>query len=345
MIQQPSDLILTHAASPIRMSQFRREFSALYQPPLAARSTWLKYRQVLDQVERLGCASTADLTPELVARFIGSQPAGHSPHTTRSLLMALRAICNYAEGRRYVVISPFRLRKLSRWIRVTPPAGKRHLSREEVRRVLDTMRADVEAKRGWAQWRARRLYALTATVAFTGLRAREAQCLWVADIDLAARSIELVPRGPHLPEAIPAGEAPRFKTEASAAAIGVPAALVPILTDWLAHRLDHPAGWSMPPAERIPWLFPGSRRTSAWVTGTCEERPVGRLKAVGRRAGVEGLTYQALRRTWATVAEGLGVPQALITRQCRHTNDTTTKRWYQQRDLDALRGAVEGFDF
>ena len=57
------------------------------------------------------------------------------------------------------------------------------------------------------------------------------------------------------------------------------------------------------------------------------------------------MTFQGLRKSWATLAEGLGVPQPLITRQLRHADVETTKRWYQKRDLDLLRGAIGEFDF
>ena len=346
-IEQASDLILTHAASPIRMSQFRREFLALYEPPMAARSTRNKYRQVLDLVEGLGVVSTDQITPELVARFIAARPPGQSSYTTRSLLMSLRAIANYAEGRRYVVISPFRLRKLSRWVRVAPPKGKRHQSREEIRRILQVLAGDVATKRGWAGWRARRLHAAACTVAYAGLRFREAFMLWAEDVDPAAGLIRLVPRGRRLPDPgvePVAGDEPRLKTEASAQPICLPAALGPILTDWMAHRHDHPADFALPPLDRIPWLFPGSRRVGPWIDGAPGTKPIDRLKAAARRAGVEGVTWQSLRRSWATIAEGLGIPQAMITRQCRHTSEDTTKRWYQQRDLGNLRDAVGGFD-
>ena len=257
--------------------------------------------------------------------------------------MNIRTICSYAEGRRYVAISPFRLKKLSRYVRVPPPAGKHHLSAEEIRRLLAMMRGDIETKRGFAQWRARRLYAATAIVAFTGLRKMEALCLWVQDIDLVNRVINLVPRRPRLADED--SDPARFKTDASAQPIAIPAALVPILEEWLAHRLDHPEGFPMPPVDRIPFLLPGTKRASAWTQGTRDLRPIDRLKAVAKRAGIEAITWQMLRRSWATRAEAIGIPQALITRQCRHTDAETTKRWYQQRDLDALKDAVEGFHF
>ena len=34
----------------------------------------------------------------------------------------------------------------------------------------------------------------------------------------------------------------------------------------------------------------------------------------------------------------------MITRQLRHASEATTRRWYQQRDLDSLKDAVSAFE-
>lgn len=333
MIHSTPEIMLLVQPSPIPLEEFRAEFLAMYDA--GPKPTRDKLRQVLDILGRLGVETTGQFVPELVARFLADRPPGQSPYTARGLLMQLRTIFSYAEARRYVMISPFRIRRLSRWVKVGPPTGKRHLSREEVRRILGLMRRDIDAKRGWARWRARRLYALTSTIAYTGMRAREAQLLHVADVDLPGNIINLVART----------RSGHLKTEAAAQPLIVPAALAPIVADWASHRLDHPTGWECPPPASVPWLFPGAMRIGPWTEGGPGSKPIDRLQAVARRAGVDGATFQALRRTWATVAEALGIPQAMITRQVRHTSEDTTKRWYQQMDLDNLGDAVSGFDF
>jgi integrase len=136
-----------------------------------------------------------------------------------------------------------------------------------------------------------------------------------------------------------------LKTDASVQPVAMPRVLRPILTDWAGHRLDSPVDVDVLPAGSVPWMFPGSRRTGAWIGGSPGQKPVQRLEAVAARAGVSGMTFQSLRRTWATAAEAAGIPQALLTRQLRHSSEETTKRWYQQRDLDSLRGAIDGFDY
>jgi integrase len=99
------------------------------------------------------------------------------------------------------------------------------------------------------------------------------------------------------------------------------------------------------PAESIPWLFPNIRGSNCWTDGSQGSKPIDRLQAVGKRAGVEGLTFHSLRRSLATHLEGFGLGQALITRCLRHTSEAITKTWYQASDVPNITRAVEGFDF
>ena len=196
------------------------------------------------------------------------------------------------------------------------------------------MAQDVETTAGWSQWRARRLYALTATVAYCGLRASEALYLHAADIRLEARCIGLTDRGRD------GGKA--FKTNASAQPVPIPNALVPILADWLEHRLDAPADFPIP---ECPWLFPTLNRKSNWKSGVPGQKPVQRLQAVANRAGVEGMTFLSLSHSWATHAEYHGYGPALIQRVLRHTTEKTAELWYRHADVPNLVERVSGFDF
>jgi len=292
-------------------------------------------RSVLDLLRGLEVKTTADLTPALVARFIETRPPGQSPRTLQTLLRVLRGVCNNAVINGYLRVSPFALRRVSQWLgRIGPPTEKKHYSRDEIRRVLILMAADVEATAGWSQWRARRLYALTATVAYCGLRASEALYLHAADIRLEARFIALTDRG--------RDGGYRLKTPGSEQPVPIPEALVPILTDWLSHRLDHPADFEIPPCE---WLFPTLNRKSNWTGGPPGTKPVQRLRAVAERAGVIGMTLQSLRRSLATHLEHHGTGQAMITRILRHTDSRTTLTWYQQADVPNMVAALASFDF
>jgi integrase len=332
------------AVGPIPWPEFRAEMLALYAPPLRAKATFARIRRIFDLVEGLGVASTADLTPTLVARLIASRPATESPHTTHSYVTNLRTLCSYAEARGYLRASPFRLRKNR--IRKGPPRRiKRFHSREEIARVLARMKAEIGRKAGWAQWRARRLYALAATVAYTGLRRNEALYLRVEDIDFEARLLLIHP-GRH-----------RLKTEDSAQPVPIPDALVPVLAEWLPYlaipeglgpRADY-CPFRLPAANpegiRDPgWVFPNTTRTGPWIGGPPGYQPVHRMKTLGTKAGVEGFTFQSLRHSWATHAEYWGLSDAMIQRVLRHSNVRT--QWhYRHADAENIVARVRGVGF
>ena len=319
----------------IPFDRFAAELLRLYDPPHRAAATRRQMKKVLDLVAALGVKTTADLSATMVAKFIEARPPGQSPRTLQTLLRVLRGVCNNAVINGYLRISPFALRRVSQWLgRIGPPAEKKHYSRDEIRRVLSLMAADIEITAGWSQWRARRLYALTATVAYCGLRASEALYLHAADIRLEARYVNLTDRGRDGGRAL--------KTDASARPVPIPDALVPILQDWFSHRLDHPADFEIPPCE---WLFPTLNRRGPWTGGPAGNKPVQRVQAVALRAGVEGMTLQSLRRSLATHLEHHGTGQAMITRILRHTDSKTTLTWYQQADVPNMVQAMASFDF
>src|SRR5262249_4657374 len=150
-----------------------------------------------------------------------------APGSVACMLRYVRAATNQAIERGYLRVSPFGRRHIGHWIHVPPPSGKRHLTREEIRAILDVMNADVGGRKAWEQYKARRLLAAFSTCAWTGLRAGELFRLRMADLDLAERVIHVRPRKGH-----------RLKTPQSAAALPIAAAAVPFIESWCAHRLD-----------------------------------------------------------------------------------------------------------
>lgn len=327
----------------IPWEQFKAEVLAGWSPPAVSKAHGKHVERVCRAVEALdlageggpprAIATTADLTAGLVTRFMASMPPSYSPWTVKQNLVVLQTICGFAEKNRWLVISPFRLRQMSKWIRVGKPVHKRAATREEVRAVLDLMARDALERGGWAQWRARRLYALTALIAYTGLRWGEAIRLHVADLDLEAGMIELVPRGKG------------FKTTASAQPVPMPPALVPIVRDWLDHRLDRPKGYPMPPEEEIPWLFPTCNRKAPWTSGSPASKALARLKAAGKRAGVPDINFHMLRRSWATHAEFWGIGPSMIQRVLRHTHASTTEHHYRKADAKNMIDAVKDVQY
>ena len=100
MINQQFDMFLFAPAKPIPFAEFKVEFLGLYRVETSSPATLAKLEQVCRLLEDLGVETTDQLDVSLVGRFIASRPPGQSPHTLRGLLMQLRVVCYYAEGRR-----------------------------------------------------------------------------------------------------------------------------------------------------------------------------------------------------------------------------------------------------
>lgn len=312
--------------------KFRQEIESMYKPPAAARASWHKVRQCLDELERLGVEHTGRLDAELVRRYVAGRPPGESPHTRKAMLSTLRRLCSIAEERRWLACSPFRLKRMSLLVRTRPPGGKRCPTAEEVRRLLELLAAEASAGEGWQRWRARRLLMLVQLVALAGLRASEALRLQLGDIDLVGGTIHVRPHGKTL------------KNAGSEAIIAMPAALRSAVAAWLPFRLEGPESMSIDPA--LPWLIPGATRRGPWEGGSVGRRPVDQVRAAGERAGVAGVavTLQSLRRAFVTHSRASGVPSSLAAQQCRHSEQVATD-WYLGRELDSLKGALEGFSY
>jgi integrase len=314
--------------SPVPLAQLRAELLPLYLPPMRSIGTFYKVRQVLDLLDRQGLVTTADLTPAAVAAWLSRRPALEAPRTTYGLLSYVRLVCNYAAERGWLAVNPFVVRR--RWVRKGPTMKAHHHGRAEITRVLELLAAEQEqaeaAARGrldWsiegrAAWRAGRLHALAATVAYTGLRKMEALALMTGDIDQAARVLLVVPRR-------------RLKTDASAAPVPIPPPLAPVLAAWLSRCSS-------------AWAFPRSSRDGPWVGGCPGYCPLDCLKAAGRRAGVAGLSFQSLRHSFATHAEFWGLSETAVQRILRHTSVRT--QWhYRHADLLNLARLAEGIDY
>jgi len=317
--------------TPIPWTDFIRQIDELYGPALRSPATRKQMAKVLADVEQLGVKTTADLTPGLIARYITARSKEVNPRTVHGNLLSLQAAANLAQSLGVLEVNPFQVRKMRQWIRPGKPMVKNHHTREEIRRILAAMQADVDTREGWQQWKARRLLALTTLVCMTGARRDEACYAWVDDLDLEARVFSIRPRN---------GD--RLKTPESEQPVPIPVAAVAPLRDWLAHRLDRPTGFRLP---EVPWLFPNIRGSNAWCGGEHGARPLERLQSLAKRAGVENVTWQSLRRSLACHLEGHGLGQALITRCLRHTSERTTRSHYQDSDIPNLTAAVATFEY
>ena len=329
---------------PIAWDRFKAEILPAFSANVVSVNHRKKVLRVVGEIEAIDLSgpgepprrigSTADLSLDLVARYIAARPAGESPYTLRDRLMVVQHLCNLAVQFRWLAVSPFAVRPIRRLVRVGEPRDKRALSRDELRRLFDVLKGDVERKRGWALWRARRLYAAAAIVAYTGIRRNELLLLHVSDVDLDARVIQLVPRAP---------KGMGLKTPGSAKPVGMPSALVPIVRDWLAHRLDAPRGVDIDIF--CPWMVPNCRRSGPWLSGRRELTPLGRLQAAGSRAGVPDVTWQALRRSLATLMEFTGAGEAMIQRQLRHSDPSVTRKHYRRADERNIADVMRDVSF
>lgn len=294
------------AIKPMAIKDFRLYVADLYAASGRAASTRGQLDHVLRLAERAGCRTTADLTTASMARIVLARGDGANPNTTRGLLARLRRCCTLA----------IRARRLDRdaapdWPslrpRPVPPTRNRPHSAAEVARLLDHLAGD----RG--SWAGRRLHALTALVAYTGLRRSEALHLRAEDLDLDRGFVFVLPRA-------------RLKTQASAAPVPLPEAVVPVLRDWLPHcgRAHDTTSGS--------WAFPGARREGPWVGGAPGYRPADRLRRAGEAAGVPAVGFHSLRHSLATQLLLAGTPVWAIARVLRHTSPIATAHYLHPSD-------------
>lgn len=304
-------------ADAIPLGEFAEKVRLLY----AARRplTRQKMAQVLRELEvTLGRdALTTDLTTERMGLWLALYGSPRDPGTVAGQISYIRAACAWAVEEGWLDRPPA-------WKRIRPKVGRRrvgpHQSLEEVRRLLAHLEACATAG-AWKEWR---LYALVATAVYTALRRAELLFLRVEDVDLVGRIVAVVP--------IPAR---LLKTPESEEPVPIPAPLAPIIEGWLEVRRT--GDWR---AVRTEWLWPGQRGRCAWNGGKCGSRPIDALRNAGKAVGIdpEKLSWQSLRRSWATHAEtawGLTEPQ--IQRILRHTSPETSRRHYRAADLANLR--------
>jgi integrase len=294
--------------SPIAFDTFAAEVTVIYASGRHAPGTLVRMKRVLADVGRLeGVRTTADLTTATMARYVASRGPQANTNTTNGYLDYLRAACSYAVEEGYLDRPPTwaRVRPRRAPMRKNPP-----LSYPEAARLLGHLEADE------ASWEGHRLYALVATVVYTGLRRDEALYLMAEDIDLEARTLAVVPRR-------------RLKTERSARAVGMPEVLAAILASWTA---------------RVPsaWLFPGVRLRGPWTGGMPGSRPIDRLREAAKAAGVASkATWHGLRHTFGTHAlRHFGQPLWVVQRTMGHTDLRTTQRYLHLDDPAPLAESV-----
>ncbi|MGE3818485.1 MAG: tyrosine-type recombinase/integrase [Isosphaeraceae bacterium] len=297
--------------NPLGYADFRQNVLAYYR--FRAPTTYLKARQVLDALERLGVHTTADLTTETALAFVADRGPEANPRTTAGLLGYLRAICSLAIDEGWLDRPPSWRRCRPR---PGPPPPRKSLDGVQVGRLLAHLARDR------ADWAGHRLETMVAVAVHTGLRYQELARLTVEDLDLVVGVATVRARGR------------RLKTAASAGTVPLSTAAVEALRAWT------------PRIAPGPWVFPGAKGRGPWSGGSVGYRPVDRLAAACRAAGVPVVTWHGLRHTFAWVAtREWGLPVWAVQRILRHTSPRTTEGYLRGDDTPALVALTRGLGF
>lgn len=289
---------------------FSAELLALYRLTRADK-TRRKMRQVLADVGHLGVATTAALTPELVARYLDAVRArGCSPNTAAGLASYLRRACRYAVGRGYLAVSPFAC-----W---TFPARPGRAERPTYHPPADVARVLAYLAGRAGNFAGRRLSTLAAVLACTGMRRSEALYLRRADVAADGSTVAITPH-----------RLRPLKRPSCARVLPCCPELAAALVAWL------------PAVEWSDWLLPGLRGRGPWANASAGYRPADQLRAAGAAVGVSNLSPASLRHSFGTTAALVwGMPPAALQALMGHTSVQTTLRYYAHPDPSNLRGAV-----
>lgn len=310
----------------ISYDRFYAEIEALYKEPHRRKATWKKLRTVLKEFHRLpGVKKTSDITPGNLALWIEAHQ-DRAPITNKTYLSAFRAAVTIAKKMHWLRVSPWDIRK--DWIVVEElaedddpeeswePKNITFHTMAELSRVMD--QADAEAITG--DWLAGRDQVTLYSFAHTALRKRECLGLKHTDISIPRRLIRIRPRKKR-----------RLKTKSSDAYVGIPEALAVVLERWL-------------PRTGCQWVFPGVRRKGPWLEGSHGQKALDRIKALGKRAGVEGLTLLSFRHSVATHCAQWGFTELEIKDQLRHSG-IKTQSWYREKDFDRIRESSDRINY
>jgi len=296
-------------AAPSTWKEFAREIATIYLPPGHAPNTHAKMIHTLQLAEAFGIGSLDQLTTAWVARFIAWRAESVTTNTIRGDVSYLAAAAAIAVEEGWTDRAPA-------WRRVKPrpgPARRKNLHAiEDVRAVLSllTLRSSL--------WKEHRLLAVAATAACTGLRKQEVLRLRIEDVDLDARILRVVERRR------------RLKTLGSARRVPICPELSIVLGGWM-------------PRTECDWLFPGVKRLGPWTGGTSGKCPTDRLKAAGRAVGVEGLTLNSLRHTFATWSRRRwGISGLKLRDFLGHTTEHTQEHYvHEETDVTAFVATVD----
>lgn len=307
----------------VPFADFTAQVLSLYAPPIRRPRTVEKLDQALREFAPF-CPTTADITPTAVAGWIAAHAGSRSPIASFSLLRAFASAtrAGITLGLIDSAADPFRFRPPARWWPdgdLEPPERTRHLSAVQARALLDRAERELIDAAAPDRWEAMRLATLVRLVLSTGLRRSEALGLRVEDVDLAGGMLVVRPNGRR-----------HLKPGASRRRVPIPHPLRLALEAWLA-------------AVDSEWLFPGVTRVGPWLSGPRGQKALDRVRQLGERAELPGVTILALRHTYATLAESLGFGELLLQRLLGHRR-RRTQLHYRHEEIEALRRAGDRFE-
>lgn len=257
-----------HLATPaikggsVSIAAFEKEVLGLYEPPRMCKASYTKFKKAFRILSDSGLVWVADLTLETVRNLENSWKG--KDEARRDFRNSLHRICSLAIERGYLRFNPvpqteqYRKKSMPLRKRIFPSRGKIP-NATEVDCLLAHLKENADA------WNGFRLYALVATAIYMDFFHSEAIYLRPADCDLT-RSIITLNHGRRSP-----------------LVLRIPEPLAPILGAWL-------------PWCGSAWLFPGRAKTSPWTSDAAPCGVNGQIREAGIAVGIEGLTFESLRR-------------------------------------------------
>jgi len=316
----------------IPILRFQTQTIVNYEARGRSRKTTRQIAQVLRELSAIGVKKTHQVNTQAIERWLAAWP-DRTPGTFRSHLRCLSALCTRMKKLGLIRIDPFVIDGVADWMRSDsrPALARRRWSKpaDQIRAVLAL--ADREAQEG--SWEAGRDRAYVWTLFLTGARPGEIQRLRMEDLDLRAQTITICPhwctgRGGRCYWWRP-------KTEGSAGMIAIGNHLARILREW-SQRVQWDSRRGKLRITGCEFLFPGKACWGPWTGGGRGETPLDRVRALGERAGVQGLTCKAARKGLGTYRE-IGLT-ALGRREFFRHSDDATGDLYDEREVESRRG-------
>jgi integrase len=256
----------------------------------------------------------ADIEPTDVLGVISEMARVLSPKTVRTNYGVLKAVMNAAADDKYIIVSPCPRRPRNMPDFVERP--KRRLSPAEVHRLAEKVVPDYQL--------------MIYLGAVLGLRMSEVVGLRVRDFNLLARPTTVTVSEP-LPEVSGRHVVSNGKTRGSLSTVSMPPFLVELLASHLAttgHRASEDFVFEAPNGGPV---HAANFRTRIWAPAV-------------RAAGLDGLTFHALRHSAAGFMRLANAHDQTIQRRMRHTHRPTTTDIYGWVPDEADVAVVTGLD-